>query len=169
MKLAGVMLTFLGCVSAALTWTRSRKARLGALDRLAQALGRMEAEITAKAVPLPALIAGLAESADGAAGRFFRALSAALGELGERPFAALWAETVQSSLPELSRSERAAIAELGNVLGRYPIPRQQEALACCRAALLHNLENARGREREDGRLVWGLALSAGALILIVLI
>ena len=127
------------------------------------------AEITAKAVPLPTLIAGLAESADGAAGLFFRALSAALDELGERPFAVLWAETVQNCLPELSREERAAIAELGEILGRYPIPRQQEALARCRALLLHSLENARGREREDGRLAWGLALSAGALVMIVLI
>lgn len=169
MKLAGVMLTLLGCVSVALTWTRSRKAHLEALDRLAQALERMEAEITAKAVPLPALIAGLAESTAGVAGRFFLALSAALDELGERPFSDLWTETVQSSLPELSREERAAIAELGDVLGRYPIPRQQEALARCRASLQHSLENAHGREREDRRLAWGLALSAGALVMIVLI
>ena len=53
MKLTGALFCLLGCLTAALTWTRSRKARLEALDRLAQALGRMEAEITAKAVPLP--------------------------------------------------------------------------------------------------------------------
>ena len=168
MKLIGVFMTLLGCISAALTWTRSRRARLAALDRLARALGCMEAEITAKAVPLPILIEQLAESAEGAAGLFFATLSAALEDLGERPFAELWTVTVQSSFPELRTDERAAIAALGEVLGRYSISRQREALARCRASLEQSLAYARGKEREDDRLVWGLALSIGAMMIILI-
>ena len=167
MKLFGALLSLAACLYAALVYQRASMQRIRLLEALVRALRRIEAELCAKAAPLPAIMQALSREG-GCAGGFFAALSRGLQELGTRSFAELWSEAA-AALPALDGADRAILAELGSALGRYPLPLQQRAVEDCAARLAERLETARGRYREQSRLVWALALSAGALLGIVLI
>lgn len=169
MSPVGAALILLACLAAAWRLTQEQTKRLRALQELSAALERLGADMSLRLTGLPELTEALAQSAPGAAGRFFCTLREALSELGEKPFAVLWAETLRSALPELGREELDALLRLGETLGRYELNEQLAAIELCRAALERGAALLRDALPERRRLAYGLLGAAGALLCILLI
>lgn len=169
MKLTGALLILLGSLLAGRQYALSRRRELRSLTALCAALERMERELSARALPLPELIALLARETAAPANAFFSRLSDGLSALGERSFRELWQDAAQSALSPQSARERDAFCELGAALGRYPLPEQTAAIRRCREELSTRRDACARRLRDDLRLGWGLSASLGFLLWILLI
>ena len=169
MKLSGAILILLGCLLAGGQYARSRRRELQCLTALCAALERMEGELSARALPLPELIALLAEESASPASAFFAKLNEQLSALGERSFRELWQNAARCALSPLSSRERDCFSELGAALGRYPLEQQTAAIRRCRELLSVRRETCARRLRDDLRLGWGLSASLGFLLWILLI
>ena len=169
MNILGAALILLGSLAAAGRLIGEQRKRLCALRAVSAALERLRAELSLRAAGLPELTELLAESSDGAAGRFFSALRETLPRLGEHSFSELWAGCVSHALPELSDEERAALRRLGETLGRYELSEQLTALERCRGILTENADALAAALPEKRRLAFGLLGAAGALLCICLL
>lgn len=169
MKLGGAVLVLLGCALAGRQYALSRRGELRCLGALCEALQRMEAELSARGLPLPELIALLARETAAPASAYFAQLSGRLSDLGERSFHDLWRETAKDSLSPLSPAEREAFCALGAALGRYPLEEQKAAIRRCRERLAARRDTSQRRLRDDLRLCWGLSACLGFLLWILLI
>lgn len=166
-NLAGAALILLASLGFALGLVRTKKRGFEALRALDEALERLYAELSLRQTSLPELTALLAQSASGAACAFFRTLDELLSELGERSFSVLWHEALKT-LPELDGAELDALERLGGALGRYALDEQLAAVADCRARLGRSLRERGDSLKEHRRLAYGLCLTAGFLLCILL-
>ena len=107
------------------------------------------AEITcadAQGNPLPEVFCSLSSRTQGAARALFLQGAECCRRLEEVPFSQAWRQSVEG-LEGVTPEGRAALAPLGEVLGRYEAGGQREAIQQARAAL----ERARGRAAEERR------------------
>ena len=169
MKLSGALLILLGSLLTGMQYAKSRRLELQCLHALCAALERMESELSARALPLPELIALLARETAAPATAFFTLLYERLSSLGERSFRALWQDAAQLALSMLSSRERDAFCELGAALGRYPLSEQTAAIRRCRDRLTARRDALAHSLKDDLRLGWGLSASLGFLLWILLI
>lgn len=169
MKLAGALLTFLGCCMTGVAQAHTARRRLDALAALCEALCLMKRELGTKLSSIPDMAERAAVQTRGAAKGFFTALSARMDELGRVELAQLWAECAAAELPALSGAEEREFAALGAVLGRCDADMQLAAISACEAYLRAVLEHARGDYPQQRRLSLGIAAAAGALLVIVFI
>ena len=168
-QLFGALCVLAACVSMGAVACAERRRRLSALDELTAALRRMRAELASHARPTAELCRMLGESAAGETGAFFTLLLHSLGELGERPFYALWREAAGKALRSLREEERESFARLGESLGRYELEEQLGAIESCLAFFDSAREKARAELPAQRKLTLGLALSAGAMLTILLL
>ncbi len=167
MRALGAVLILAASLLLATLWQLGKKRRLACLTSLLSALHRLEAELSGRNA-LPALAASLAAE-DGEAGAFFSSLSNKLKDLGERSFCLLWAEAAEEALVSLTAAEKRSIIELGAVLGRRPLDMQLLSVSRCRSLFEEQLERTRLSLSSDARMVLGLSLSSGLMLLIVLL
>jgi len=137
---------------------REQKRQKQSLELLCSSLGRMAGELTELNTPLPELFEKLEECP------FFLLLSAGFG--GE-PLEQLWRRAAGVQL--LPQRDRALLASLGAVIGKYEAERQTAEISLVRQQLS---EHARELEREmeqRGRHYAGLGAALGAMLAVMLL
>ena len=168
-RLLGALCVLASCVSMGAAACAEKRRRLNTLDELTAALRRMRAELASHARPTAELCRLLAESSAGETETFFALLLRSLDQLGERPFYVLWREAAFRALRSLREEERQSLERLGDSLGRYALEEQVSAVESCLAALDSARERARAELPVQRKLTLGLALSAGAMLTILLL
>ena len=128
----------------------------------------MERELELGAPPLPRLLEGAAERCAGPAAELFAGCARALARPDREDFSALWRGEV-ARLDILGEEGRAALAPLGEILGRYDCQEQRVGLAAVRGRLEELAVLARADSRRRGRVYEALGLSSGAFLVILLL
>ena len=167
MHTLGLILVFLACVAMGSCYCRYRKKRLHALRELVLALELMEGELKTNAQPLPELFLLLSRRTGDPASAFFEVLMNQLPAIGERSFPELWGQAAAETLTPLGREDMETLLQLGQVLGRYELSQQLNAVHICENTLRKSLNMAREAYPGEHRLGMGLGLSAGILFLIM--
>ena len=168
-KLIGALLlaggaAFLGFSAAARLERRvnSLRAMLGALERL-------ERELTFRLTPMPRLLEELSQRAQAPANSFFAYCFGSLERLGEQTLSQLWNEALETVPMALEEEDLQVLRELGGILGCYDGDGQREALALARAQLGQCQVTAAAERTRLGRVYGALGLTAGALLVIMLL
>ena len=165
------MLKLLGAVcifgAAGWAWRRGKAERKRELDTLADLmalLGRMDSEIRLRRTSLPRLLESLGHGRTPAVAAFCAAAAGAMNR-GE-PLAEAW-RAASGALP-LGPEDRSAFLALGESL-QGDEEQVCKAISLAARFLARSLEEARARRRETERREAALWLSAGALLVILLI
>lgn len=168
-KLIGSIMLAGGAVFWGLAATAQLERRVKSLRAMLGALECLEREISFRLTPMPELIAQLAKQAQPPVGTFFARLLTLLPQLGERTLSELWSETLEALPMDLGDRDREVLRELGGVLGRYDGEGQREALSLAQGRLNQCLVVAAEERARLGRVYGVLGLSAGALLVILLL
>ena len=168
-RLAGALLAAGGM--AWMGWSAARRLarRERILVQLSAALAQMEREISFRLTPMPQLLGELAEDAPGPVGAFFGACRDGLGELGSRSLAEIWRQALLTAPLDLEERALAVLDRLGTVLGRYQEEEVRAALALAAEELAREGELARAEVENRGRMYRVLGLTAGGLLVILLL
>lgn len=169
MRIFGAVLIAAAFLGAGLTYMHTKKRRIKALRDLIAALERIQGELSARNTPLSELWELALERAQGAAKDFFETLSDSMRRLGQVDFTSLWKEAAKIHLCVLDTDELEEFIRLGDMLGRYALAEQLNALKLCCAGLRKGLETAQSDYPGQRRLGLGLGTAAGLLLIIVLL
>lgn len=167
LRLAGAVLVAAGGAWLGFSAAGELRRRERTLRALLGALDWMERELSFRLAPMPELLGGAALRTDGPVSDFFAHCRDGLDGLGEKTLALLWRE----GLGHLGLDERAAVAleELGDALGRCDGEGQVRAVGRARAELDRALDQAREDRKDIGRMYRVLGVSAGAVLVILLL
>lgn len=166
MKLLGAVMIIFGALCTGISYVESRKDLITKLGELASGLRLLGAEMENSVSPLQELLKKQAEQSRGAVKLFFGSAADSMDSLGEREFCEIWTECAEELISD--RQVMRELTELGGVLGRYSLERQCEAIEHCAAALEAYADRTRLQLQQTGRLALGLPVSAGALMIILL-
>lgn len=169
MRAAGALMICLACLMYCLRYSRAAGARLRELDCAAYMLELTAAELESRLTPLPELARKLSQSLGEPASGFLIRLMDGMDSLGEKSFSGIWSECAKLSFGALEEDELSALSELGTSLGRYDIDSQLSAIALCAAKLRNGAASCRTQTPEKRRLHLGLACSAAAILVVLLI
>lgn len=169
MKYLGLMLIFISSVACGYSYVRMRDEHISELGSVCMMLENMQRELESRLTPLPDLFKQLSVNMTGAAATFMEELLFEMKDLGSRNFCSLWNESIEKALKNLEEQEIHELELLGEVLGRYGIDRQLQAIQNCLNVLGKALECSVEVYPQRKKLAFGLSLSAGALLAIVLV
>lgn len=167
LKMLGAVLVVLGTGSLGVGAIGRMKREVQMLRAFITALEGMEREISFQLTPMPALFWGLATRNEEPLSGFFATLSRAVEDLGEHDLSQRWKEGLRA-LP-LSQRTQELLGELGDVLGRYDAESQCHAIAHTREELATSLQKLEGEGVQKRKLYVTLALTVGALLVILLL
>ena len=165
------MLSLLG---AALVTAGTGAIGFGAAAQLGRRVSELRAMVTAlelpfRLTPIPELLDELSRRTPLPARPLFARCLGGLDRLGEESLGQIWTAAVEESLPDLRGEDRAILAELGQVLGRFDGDGQGQAVGQARLRLSHQLEGAERERDSHGRLYGALGVTAGAFFVILLL
>lgn len=143
--------------------------RVGELRAMVTALELMERELSFRLTPIPELLDELSRRTPLPARPLFARCLGGLDRLGEESLGQIWTAAVEETLHDLRGEDRAILAELGQVLGRFDGDGQGQAVGQARLRLSHQLEGAERERDSHGRLYGALGVTAGAFFVILLL
>ena len=167
LRLFGGVLVMLGIGALGFAKIAQMNKEVKILRGLVGALEEMEGEITFQLTPMPVVFWGLSQRMEEPLKSFFRRLSEGMEYLEEQALSTLWREEVATL--SLNQKARGILSELGEVLGRYDGEQQSRAIARTRESLSAILQHQEGEWAEKRKLYATLALTVGALVVILLI
>lgn len=169
MKLIGAVLLAGGAAFLGFSAAAQLERRVKSLRGMLNALETLERELTFRLTPMPELLAELAKHAQPPVNAFFARCREGLDTLGEHTLSELWNEALDTVPMDLGPEDLQALRELGGILGRYDGEGQREALALARTQLGQCLTTAAEERTRLGRVYGALGLTAGALLVILLL
>lgn len=169
MKLMGAVLILLSSFCAAFTLLAGSRESIRRLHRLSSALSTLRTELERGTYPLATLCCTMRSEAEGTQERFFTALSKGMEQLGERSFSEIWQEAAELVFPGDQAQWKRDLSALGQVLGRSRLEEQILAIRRCEDELVRAANEKQASFRSASRMVWGFSLSAGALIILLLL
>lgn len=167
-RLMGAVLLAAGCGYLGFQAAEGLRRRSRSLRQMARALALAEGELELGAPPLGQMLERVAERSQGPAKELLRACAKGVERLDQEEFSALWHRQV-AGLAELGEEGRAALAPLGELLGRYDGQAQREGAAAVRRALEEQARHWEEESRRQGRVYQMLGLSGGAFFVILLL
>ena len=152
LRLVGALLLTAGAAGLGLCAAGQLGDRVRSLRSLVGGLEILKRELSFRRTAMPELMERTARQAGEPARYLFARCRDHLEELGERSFGQIWVRAVEAE-PELllTREERAVLAELGQVLGRYDADGQIAALERAEEGLKVCLARAEEDRRQIGR------------------
>ncbi len=168
-RLMGALLTAGGM--AWMGWAAARRLsrRMSLLNQLTAALEQMDREISYRLTPMPALLEGLAVGYPGPVGDLFARCRQGMAALGCRSLGQIWRSAVAATPLDLDGQALECLLELGNVLGQYEEEGMRAALGRAIAALTRAEETARAEVEQRGRMYRVLGVTAGGILVILLL
>lgn len=161
-------------IACTTTFGISSSARLGvrvrAISGLIAALQVMKSEICDRLTTMPELMEMMAENTDAPVNSLFISCESQMKNLGAKSFYFIWKNAVATSVQlELREPEKATLAELGHVLGRYDIKEQGNAISAAIRRFEHYLKLAEDEKKGQGKVHAVLGLATGFFAVIILI
>ncbi len=167
-RLVGAALVAAGAAWLGLGAAAELGRRVRRLEALSAGLELLERELWERGAPLPEVFRALARRTEEPAAGLFARCAQACAALDREPFPAAW-RRLAGALEGLPPEAGAALLPLGEVLGRYEVQGQREAIGQARAAL----DRARRRAEEErsrmGRVYQALGLAGGGFLVILLL
>ena len=167
-KLLGALLIVLGAFLGGREAAAKKREGYRTLAALADALERMEEELSFRLLPLPELLRTAGEGAAGEVGRFLLRCAEASRMPPDEPFRIRW-ERELLILGPIGEEGVRALRELGAVLGRCDAQGQADALRRARAALEREAQRQREDAQGSARVVQTLWTAGGALLALLLL
>ena len=164
----GLILIALASITAGLTCVRWKAARIKELRSVYSMLEIMQREFDTRLTPLGELFSIIRDKDIGAASLFSVRILEQTESIGQTDFSLIWREGVESSFPALTQQERSVLQRAGEVIGKFSADRQITELKLCHDTMRSVLEAALKDYPQGSRLAIGLSLSAGAMLVIVL-
>lgn len=168
-KLFGAILLAGGAAFLGFSAAAQLERRVKALRAILGALESLERELSFRLTPMPELLEALARRSQPPVNAFFARCLKGLDTLGENTLSDLWNEALEAEPMDLGAEDRQVLRELGGILGRYDGEGQREALSLARAQLGQCLTTAAEERTRLGRVYGALGLTAGALLVILLL
>ena len=153
---------------AAFRFSSEKRESVRAVGDMAALLELLSSELALKASPLPELIDFAEQNSSGAAKRLLSNVLLQLSRLGEMTFSEIWTRGVQACCGQLLREDRDMLRSLGQVLGRLALREQLQALDHCTRIFRSRQEELRRSLPSTVRMVFGLCVSCGLLLSILL-
>lgn len=168
-RLVGALLLAAG--GAGLGWTAGARLRERAalLDGLRAGLETLRREIGFCQASVPEALVQAAASAHARAADFFALCARQLAGCGGTTVGEAWRRGIEGTLTGLSPEDRAALLQLGGVLGRFDGATQCRALEQCEARLERARLSALEDWRREKRAYLALGGAAGALAALLLL
>ena len=168
MKIQGITLITFSCLLLCGAFCREKKRRESELRSAVELAEMIRGELETRLASIPELTARLKKSSAGTTLEFLKRLESSMPELGEKTFPQLWSETVLSTYTHLRRDELEDLCRLGNVLGRYSLDNQVEALMKCAHRFSEAEKQYAQRMPENRRLGVSIVCTCCILLIIVL-
>lgn len=169
MRLIGFAMVIISSFTFGLNFTLSKKERIANLSSFVYMLEIIKAEITTNLCSVPAAIERAELKVNGIALRFIKLLKINLSVLGEKSFSTIWKESFYACSATVSENESISISALGDVLGRYGVDTQEQALDECIFLLRESEKKAACEFPQFKRLSLGVSVTAGMILGIFLI
>lgn len=166
-RLMGAVLIAAGGTWLGFQASESLRRQVRELRRMSAGLAVLEGELELNAPPLSQLLARGARRSEGSAKELFHVCAQGLERL-EEDFSSLWRCQVDTH-GELGAEGQEVLASLGNLLGRYEVQRQRQALSAARRQLEELADRLEQDCRGRSRVYEVLGISGGAFLIILLI
>lgn len=166
--LMGAVLLAAGCGYLGFQAAEGLRRRSRNLSEMARALALLEGELELGSPPLGQLLERVAGRCSGPAKVLLEGCVQGLERLDREDFSALWRRKV-AQLTELGEEGQAALAPLGDILGRYDGQAQREGAQAVRRTLERLAQRWEEERRRQGRVYQVLGLSGGAFLAILLL
>ena len=169
-KAVGAAAILLGCTLAAFCRIRAKKARVELLCSLRDCLVQLRRELAERSCDMAEVFRKLSGQNTGQkTGAFFDTLCREMDALGEKRFSEIWRDAAKESFDSLDQSAMETLAALGDCLGGSELALQCAALESAAWEMERLSQTERDALGAERRMSFGLSLSAGALLVIMLI
>lgn len=168
-RLIGSVLLAGGSAALGFGAVRRLDGRVRDLRGLEAGVEILQRELGWRLAPLPDALVRTAEGTAGRAAQFFQSCAQEALYLNGRSFQQIWRETAESSKMRLEREDMELLEQLGAVLGRYDGDSQRQALEAAGARLAQRRAGAVEQRGRLGKVYSVLGISAGLLLVILLI
>lgn len=164
-KLLGVCLVWGGCILGGLSTAAALRRRVRVLEDIGQGLELLERELTLNRTALPELLERVSHRTTQQGKELFALCRTELDK--GNSFSGSWALALDKA--RLGEEERALLACLSQVLGRYETQGQVQALLQLRRELDELTARVREQARGLGRVYGVLGVTAGGFISLALV
>ena len=169
MKTAGLVLILCSAFLLGLKSVDSRQRAALAMGDFSSMLTLLSGELKSSAQTLPELLLAIRPRTRGKASAFVALLSARMDRLGEERFDSLWQDALRQTSAGLPADVLDELGKLGAVLGRYDAQTQCREMDSCASVLREKELKLKSELPQYRRLVFGLLLTGGGMIGLVLI
>ncbi len=167
LKAAGAILILFSALYYGMAGYLRLKTRLNVMKDMTSALEIVKGEIKTKQMSVPDIICLLSRSTEGNVRQIFKNCEIRLSMIGEKTFFEIWKESIDEER-SLTDDEKAIIADVGKVLGRYDVETQLLSIdRTCR-----ELERATGAAKEKMKrsgISRAVIYAAAGLILVIIL
>lgn len=167
LRLMGAVLVAGGGALAGLLAVMRLQERVRTLSSFLGALELMESEIRFRLTPVPELLEFLIPRTGEPACSFFRVCRKEWEKREEESFSRIWQKGLEILLPAVP--EREVLGQLGEILGRYDVEGQRQAIAYVRRRLELLLRQAEEERRSRGRAYLASGVAAGLCSAVILL
>lgn len=169
MRLVGAACLACGAMAMGLGAIAHMDGRVKDLRGLLAGLECIQRELSWKLAPLPDALTLAAGQTQGGVGEFFTLCAQGARHLRGRTFAQVWQQAGEASQLRLEGVDVELLDTLGSVLGQYDGESQRQALEHTRGQLEEQLAQAVEQRRRLGRVYGALGVTAGAVLMILLV
>lgn len=168
-KLIGAAAILLASFLGALLRLQKKKERIALLRALETSLSALRGELAERRRSLGDIFRSLSQrSAHEKVGAFYERLCADLDTLGDRGFSEIWRTAAKGCFAPLGDAVVDALLPLGGCLGGSELERQCAALDTAARRIAGEAQSRKEKLAEERKLSFGLSLSAGAFLVIML-
>ena len=168
-KLIGAAVILLACFLSAQLRLRTKKERIACLRALETSLAELRGELAEHRRSLGEVFRFLSQKSDHEKVKtFYETLCSDLNMLGERGFSEIWRSASEKCFRLQGDEAVDALFPLGSCLGGSEMERQCAALETAVRRIAAEAQAQNEKLKEERKLYFGLSLSAGAFLVIML-
>ena len=168
-KLLGFLAMQASAVLLSVQQYSGKRRKLENLRVFCEMLQQLSGILASAAPPMPELLKILLQRSQGEARLFTERLFRSMDMLGEKSFQELWNRALTEASFPFSDDILAELEALGDVLGRYDLDAQLQALEACREKLQKHAELLQDELPRASRITFGLLLTSTLMIGILLL
>jgi len=169
LKSVGLFLIAASIICSAMVRLKIYRQRISAMQHIIAFLRAIKRKLSVEPAPMREMFLSIEEQSCGTEKSFFGKISEDLNMLGERSFFDIWCANIEIFFPELLRSERYELNNLGSVLGSCPVDMQLAYVSSCEEYFMQILHRDKLQYPQKQKLCIGLSAAAAAAVIIVFI
>ena len=168
MKLAGAVLILTASFLIGQTLLMEKKRGLSGLRTLAAALSQLRGELSTYEVTLSKGFNKAAGLSEGMGRELMHTVAERLDDLGERTFTEIWSGALGDCCAGLEEAVLSQMQGLGNVLGKFDLSLQLQALDNCIALLQDRIKKEKDDYPLQRKLLLSTLLTLGSFLVIII-